>query len=410
MSGIDGSAHPTLRERVEALQISAHPDEDQWGAFIQAISDELHQRDTELQELSMMATASSGELNRMRQSLARQYEDLERMLDLLANAVHVFHEAVGGDQGALTQALGIARHRFSLTLNAEWCEEPMVEDTADLNNAKTSVRALQQSLLRLSRAIADLVQEASAMASTRKELELAGAVQQMLVPPAKGVTVPGARLYSWFQPAAHCGGDWWSAHDLTEDNGLVLIGDVTGHGAPSAIITGAVKGACDLARMGMRGSLRPSQLMRMLNRVIAEAARGEYMMTSIALTIAREDSPKVLLTNAGHRAPWLIRDGALTVVQGGREPPLGAEAAVPYTELAVNAEPGDLLILQTDGILEAEDSDGNQLGEKAVRDLCEAHASMGAEGLRDKVREAVHQHMGAHPQVDDITLVIVEIE
>ncbi len=402
------AARALLQHHLDKLGVVTHPDPAQWRSLLERVAADIEARDRKVHALEEVAASSTEELLRLRQIQARQYRDLEEMLEVLANGVAVFREAVAGDQGALTQALDIARHRFSLHLNAEWCEGDIPEDTADLDMAGSSVRALQISLKNLSGAIADLVQQATTMASSRKELELAGAVQQMLVPPAS-VEIPGARIHSWFQPAAHCGGDWWTAHPITADSGLMVIGDVTGHGAPSAIITGAVKGACDLARMGMRGALRPSQLLRMLNRVIAEAARGEYMMTSIAMTVRRGGEPRVLLTNAGHRPPWLIRNGKLTVVQGTREPPLGAQVAVQYTELSVHAQPGDVLVLLTDGIPEAEDANGSELGERALRALCERHADLGAEGLRDKVREAVNQHVGSHAQLDDISLIVFEI-
>ncbi len=404
MSDVATRIQALIDEQIVRLQIVGAPDPGQWTSFIDAVGGELRERERRAEALEAIATASTVELSRTRRSLARQYADLEALLDVLANAVKVFHEAVDGDRGALTQALGMARHRFSLHLNAEWGSE-----TLDHEVAGTSIRTLQESLVRLSGAIADLVQDSAAMASTRKELELAGAVQQMLVPPPQGIEIPGARVFSWFEPAAHCGGDWWTAHPLTDSSGLLLVGDVTGHGAPSAIITGAVKGACDLARMGMGGSLRPSQLLRMLNRVIAEAAHGEYMMTSVALLVTPSGTPRVLMANAGHQPPWLLRNRELTVVQGQRESPLGAQAAFNYTEMAIHAEPGDLLVLQTDGIAEAESPKGAELTDKNVRALCRAHAHLGGEGLRDKLREAVHRHLAGTKQQDDITLVVVEL-
>ena len=372
------------------------------------MGEELHDREMRIRALEEMAAFSTEELTKLRRNLTRQYNDVGETLETLRDAVSVFRDAAAeGDDAALTEALKMARQRFNLQLSAEWFEAPIGDESAGLE-AASSIRQLQQNLVALSRSLADLVLEASTLAASRKELELAGAVQHMLVPPEGGVEVPGARIHSWFQPAAQCGGDWWTAHELANERGLVAVGDVTGHGAPSAIITGAVKGACDLARMGMRGDLRPSQLMRMLNRVIAEAARGEYMMTGIALTFQPE-APQIVLTNAGHQPPWLIQRGEAQVVQGVREPPLGAQVAYPYTEVSLQADKGDLLVLLTDGITEAENEHGHELGERAVRALCERYAPLGAEGVRNKVRDAVLQHCGGRLPADDITLVVIEI-
>ncbi|HHO52854.1 MAG TPA: hypothetical protein ENK18_18750 [Deltaproteobacteria bacterium] len=399
--------HALIRTQLDLLNLSGStPSPDQWQIFLARIESELSDRELRIEALEEVAAYSTEELTRMRLSLTRQYKDLGETLEVLREAVSVFRDAAAeGDNEALATALRAAQQRFNLQLSAEWFEPA---EASELDLAASSVRVLHTGLVALSQAIADLVQETSTMASGRKELELAGAVQHMLVPPSSGVSVPGARIHAWFQPADQCGGDWWTAHELTPERGLVVVGDVTGHGAPSAIITGAVKGACDLARMGMRGGLRPSQLMRMLNRVIAEAARGEYMMTGVALTL-QPVAPRVQLTNAGHQPPWLIRRGEVTVVQGVREPPLGAQAAVSYTELNLHAEPGDLIVLLTDGITEAENEKGQELGDKHVRALCEQHANLGAEAIRDKIQQTVLHHCGSRPPSDDITLVVIEV-
>lgn len=391
-----------LRTELDRLGVGGGaPGTEQFQGFLRSMASELHEREMRIRALEEMAAYSTEELTRLRRNLTRQYRDVGDTLDTLRQAVSVFRDAA---QKGDNEALATARQRFNLQLSAEWFESP-IEDGLD---AASSVRQLQQNLVDLSRALADLVKEASTLATSRKELELAGAVQQMLVPEEGGVAVPGAIIHSWFQPAAQCGGDWWTAHELAEQRGLVVVGDVTGHGAPSAIITGAVKGACDLARMGMRGELRPSQLMRMLNRVITEAAGSEYMMTGVSLLIL-PDAPQVVFTNAGHQIPWLVRGGMVQVVQGVREPPLGAQSAFSYSEVTLPTEPGDLLVLLTDGITEAENEHGQQLGEREVRALCEEHSGLGGEGLRDKLREAVQRHCGDRRPADDITLVVIEI-
>jgi serine phosphatase RsbU (regulator of sigma subunit) len=398
-----------LIEELERLGIHGVPDEDQWIAFIEAASTHLQERDERIGALEEITSFTTEEVARLRRNLTRSYEDIGEMLDVMAGAVSVFHDALQGDNEALTLTLKLARQRFSIALNAEWTDVPIPEDTSDFGSqAATSVRTLQVNLRKLATAISDLVQQATHVAAGRKELELAGVVQQMLVPPEGEFSIPGARLSSWYQPAALSGGDWWFAYPLSKEESLLIIGDVTGHGAPSAIITGAVKGASDLARMGMRASLRPAQLLRMLNRVIAEAARGEYMMTSAAVRL-KKGGGVVEVANAGHRHPWRIRGGEIEIIQGVREPPLGAEPAFNYTDTTVEVQPGDLLILFTDGIPEAESPDGLEMGDKVLRALCEEYSDKGPIELRDRIRQAVMDHLGGGPADDDISLVVCEI-
>lgn len=402
-----------LRGEIERLALHDGPQSrEAWQAFLRTVDALLMERESRIETLEELAAYSTGELSRVRQTLARSYSDVVEMLDVMTEAVQLFRRAVTDHhaQASLEEALEVARHQFSMRLNATWFSQPIPEDTADLELAASSVQNLHGSLKTLGRVMTELVEDAAAGATTRKELELAGAVQQMLVP-HHTIRIPGLSLYSWFQPVAHCGGDWWSAQPLTDQEGLVVLGDVTGHGAPSAIITGAVKGACDLARMGMRGALWPSQLLRMLNRVIHESARGEYMMTGVAVRVSAGGT-RGAIANAGHRPPLLIRDGQVSVLQSQRDPPLGSTEAHAYGQHEFDVRPGDLIVMYTDGVPETEGVDGAELGEKALRAMAQeappANNGRRAEALRDRIRERVLAHRGDRPQKDDICLVVGE--
>ncbi len=386
------------------------PAPEQWPQVLHRLTQLLHEREVRARALEDVSASSTEELTKLRKSLARQYDGIGEALRTFQEAVTVFRDvARHGDEDELNEALRHARVRFNLQLSAELFESPIPEDSPALADAASSIRVLHDNLVALSRELANLVKATSQLARSRKELELAGAVQKMLVPDDRGAEIPGARIQAWYQPAAQCSGDWWTAHKLHDGRGLVVVGDVTGSGARSAIMTGAVKGACDLARMGMRGELRPSQLMRMLNRVFHEAARGDYMMTSVALTL-RPDTSQVLVCNAGHLPPWLIRAGEARTVPGAGEPPLGAKTVATYSDHELDVRTGDLIVLLTDGVTEAEDDAGRRLGERAVRSLCERFAPRGAVAVRDAVREAVTRHRGEDGKsTDDTTFVVLEV-
>jgi serine phosphatase RsbU (regulator of sigma subunit) len=405
---MDSQLGAQLQAELERLGLQGGaPAAEDWTRFVETVDGLLREREARIESLEELAAASTGELSRVRQALARSYADLGDILGVMSEAVRVFQDAVKSADDRLDESLRVARHKFSLQLNATWFAHPIPEDTTDLANAGSSLRNLHHRLRNLSRVLAELVEESATAATTRKELELAGAVQKMLVP-ADHVTIPGLELFSWFQPVAHCGGDWWSAHALTENDGLVVLGDVTGHGAPSAIITGAVKGACDLARMGMREQLKPSQLMRMLNRVIHESSKGEYMMTGVAVRVAAGGGLG-MVTNAGHRPPLLVRGNQVTVLQAVRDPPLGSTEAHGYGESEFRCAPGDLLVMYTDGVPETENNSTSELGEKALRQICQEHGSDGAQALRDRIRAVVLDHRGDRRQADDICLVVGQV-
>jgi serine phosphatase RsbU (regulator of sigma subunit) len=95
----------------------------------------------------------------------------------------------------------------------------------------------------------------------------------MLVPSEDVIDRGGIRLAGYFEPAAECGGDWWTVHDMPEDRVLIVIGDVTGHGISSAMITGVAKAACDVARLFTNGRITTGALLEMMNCCIHEAAK-----------------------------------------------------------------------------------------------------------------------------------------
>ncbi len=325
-------------------------------------------------------------------------------VEALRAAVEELTRAVGAvdlaaqrnDQQAVVNAVALAGPGFG------WPAEPTVAAPVP-----DSVRALWRQVGHLAQAIESLTRLTVPIWASHDELVRAGEVQQKLVPPSE-VEVPGALVHSWWQPAGACGGDWWFSQALSDRRGLVVLGDVTGHGAPAALVTAVIRGACDLARMGMRSSLQPSQLLRMLNRVVIEAAHHDFMSTSIALTT--ESGAPLVLANAGHRAPLLLSEGHWQLVQSDREPPLGSQPAVAYADLTVPVAPGDRLVVFTDGVPEAEDAQGHQLGERAIRQVCEQRSDdpSGAR-LRDQLARLVTEHVRPLRTRDDATILVIDI-
>jgi HAMP domain-containing protein len=89
--------------------------------------------------------------------------------------------------------------------------------------------------------LAILLEETREKATLEKELEVARTIQDTLVPPNEPVDCGPFNFAGYFQPASQCGGDWWTYHTLKNNRLLLVIGDVTGHGVPAAMITAAAK-------------------------------------------------------------------------------------------------------------------------------------------------------------------------
>jgi serine phosphatase RsbU (regulator of sigma subunit)/HAMP domain-containing protein len=256
-----------------------------------------------------------------------------------------------------------------------------------------------------------LLQETAAKATLEKELEVAKTIQDTLVPGPEPIDRQYVKLAGYFQPASQCGGDWWTYHDLQNGKVLIVIGDVTGHGVPSAMITAAAKAACDVARSVHGDDVTCEQLLEIMNKAIFESAKRKFVMTCFA-SIIDPKAGTISYANAGHNFPYLYREnngqgefGSL-MTRGNR---LGDIQDSKYVSKTQELKPGDVLIWYTDGIVECENGTGEEYGEKRFRSSIRRAAAMEPGEMRDSVVSASHQFFGDRPRKDDITMVFARV-
>lgn len=265
-----------------------------------------------------------------------------------------------------------------------------------------------------------LLDETRQKAVLEKELEIARTIQETLVPPADLVERNGVKVCGYFQPSSQLGGDWWTLNDLPGDKLLVVIGDVTGHGTGSAMITAAAKAACDTIRFLAGDQLTVQQVLSVLNRAIYESARRRFVMTCFAAIIDTR-AKTITYANAGHNFPYLFRARTERTDPGGaNEPqelqvlmsrgnPLGDVQDSTYAEKTQSIEPNDVLVWYTDGIVECENVQGEQFGEKRFRATIKLASSMEPVKMRDKVLQVANDFFGEMPRKDDITMIFAKV-
>ncbi|MEH1102651.1 PP2C family protein-serine/threonine phosphatase [Micromonospora sp. CPCC 205561] len=224
-----------------------------------------------------------------------------------------------------------------------------------------------------------------------------------LLPPLTFAT-PEAAVSALLEPCYEVGGD---AFDYAVHGGTLALAilDGVGHGLPAVLTTSVALAALRAARRA--GSDLPG-LVRAVDATIAAQWQDARFVTGI---LAEFDTGTGLLryVNAGHPPPVLLRRGrAVRTLEGGRRPPLG----LPHGgfEIAqLRLEPGDRLLLHTDGVTEARNAAGEMFGLPRLADLAERHIGSGlpaAETLR-RLSHAVTQHEGGLHE-DDATLMLVE--
>jgi serine phosphatase RsbU (regulator of sigma subunit) len=244
-----------------------------------------------------------------------------------------------------------------------------------------------------------------ARARLESELALAARIQAGLFP---GVlpTVYGHELAARNRSARQCGGDYYDVLSLPGDPArlLICVADVAGKGLPAALLMSNMQ-ATLRALLGRAETL--PQLAAQASELLLASTSPEKYVTA-ALAELDTTSGAVRWVGAGHLDNLVLRaDGSVTpLVSTGM--PLGLlPDMTPYGEATVALEPGDTLVLFSDGVTEAQDARGDEFGEERLLAVLRDASGAGAAEMVDRVFGAIDAFAGHTPQFDDITLLVV---
>lgn len=259
--------------------------------------------------------------------------------------------------------------------------------------------------------ISILLAQTAEKARIEQELEVARTIQETLVPTAEPIDHGVLKFAGFYLPAAQTGGDWWTWSELVDGKVLLVIGDVTGHGVPSAMITAAAKAACDVSRYVYRDDVTVTGLLEIMNYAIFESAQRRFVMTCFA-SIVDPHARTITYANAGHNFPYLFRAGdgrgefGSLMIRGNR---LGDDRDSRYESKTTELIPGDVLVWYTDGIVECENTAGEEYGEKRFRASVRRAAALAAGEMRDAIVADATAYFGDMQRKDDITMIVGRI-
>jgi len=237
-----------------------------------------------------------------------------------------------------------------------------------------------------------------------RDLEVARSIQQGLLPQV-APSVDGYEIAGWNDPADETGGDYFDWIELPDGRAMITLADVTGHGIGPALVT-AVCRAYGRANLPLGPDL--SAAMGRINGLLMDDLPRGKLVQLVAAVIAPGGSIHML--SAGHGPLLVYRAGSGEFERhNAHGVPFGVTAAIGYGPAQeVDLEPGDMLVLITDGFFEWEDHDGEQYGldrlEGAIRD----HAERPPQEVIGAMHAGILAFTSGTPQDDDLTAVIVK--
>lgn len=235
------------------------------------------------------------------------------------------------------------------------------------------------------------------------ELKSVGDVQVSLLP-RDVPDIPGFECVTHYRPAKRAGGDYFDFFPLPDGQWGVLVADVSGHGAPAAVVMAMTHVILHLAAE----KAPPGAVLARLNKALLGTMPEDRFVTA-SYGVLDPHKRSLTIASAGHPCPLLFESSTGRARECAVETglPLGFDANRAYGVSSIIMEPGDALLFYTDGIVEAFNPEEEQFGQERLLDVLGAHGKESSEAMREAVLTALDRHRGPVELADDTTLVIL---
>ncbi len=240
-----------------------------------------------------------------------------------------------------------------------------------------------------------------------RDIATAREVQLRLLPP-EPPSLPHAELAARFLPARTIGGDLYDFLDYGPGRTAIVLGDVSGKSAPAALFAALVSGIMRAAASST-GTEHPgpAAMLASLNDSIQQRKLDSHYVTML-FTVWDDESRTLTVANSGAVQPIFCRAGqSLTVKAEGF--PLGLFPDVVYEEFQIPAQPGDVIIFISDGILDAENAQSEMYGHERLSSLLCAHRNLPAGQIADRILADVARFQGGRDRFDDETIIVLRV-
>jgi sigma-B regulation protein RsbU (phosphoserine phosphatase) len=233
-----------------------------------------------------------------------------------------------------------------------------------------------------------------------QELSIAREIQQALLPCGLS-DFPHLSVVGTNSPCHAVGGDYFDVFPMSDDRTAFLIADVSGKGLGAALLTTMLQGALS----GMAMGADPARVFNHINKFLCEHTEvGKY--ATIFFGVLDRDGHLEFI-NAGHPSPILLRGGETAEPFTEGSCPVGLVPGAVYVAACMKLDPGDTLVLFSDGVSEAADPDEELFGVPRLRDILAGQHEAPLDHLQKTVLESVDRFVRGASQADDITLLLV---
>ena len=266
-------------------------------------------------------------------------------------------------------------------------------DISELKNAEYELRDLNRKLEERHREV-------------QEDLTLAARVQQSLAP--KSIVWGNVRVETFYHPVRTIGGDFGLVSSLDADHLNLLVCDVSGHGIGSALVANRIYTEM---MTQLRAGANLGNMFRQLNRFVMQSIGSSVFFFTVAAARIDRAARRMIFAGAGHPPGMIAHAGAEPRLLESRSMVLGALADAVDTEasLDVDLEPGDRVVLYTDGITDVFNSSGQMLGVDGVQNFVRETSLLPFNEMKQGILDRVAEWREG-PPTDDVSLVLVEVQ
>ncbi len=241
----------------------------------------------------------------------------------------------------------------------------------------------------------------------KQELDIASEIQRRNLARIPNVFC-NMNISVLYEPAKEIGGDFYDFFVIDSNRCGLLVADVAGKGIPAALFTGTVR---NIIKFGIQNDPTPAKLLHGSNLFIVD--ESEYgMFVTVFYTLIDTASKTITYSSAGHNEQVLVKrsSGEIKLLNVSGKP-LGIVKNAAFTETSVNYEPGDLLLLFTDGLVESLGDDGEDLdlGYEKISDILKNNINQPAEIILNILRNAIRDNSPGNELMDDLTVIAVNL-